>query len=276
MSMVDKIYKETCRKILEEGFDTTGQNVRGNWPDGTRAYTKKLFGVVNEYDLSKEFPLLTIRPISLRGVVEELLWTWQKKSNNINDFNLKIWDAWADENGLIGKTYGYQLGVKHQYKEGEFDQVDRLIYDLKNNPYSRRIITNTYVHQDLHEMRLYPCVYSMTFNVVGDKLNAILNQRSADILAAGNWDVVQHAVLIHMIAQVTGFKPGKLLHVIADCHIYDRHIPTVEKLLDAKEFPAPKFSLNPDIKNFYDFKHEDFILTDYVAGPDIPRFEVSI
>lgn len=276
MSYADDLFINMCKDILENGYSTEGEKVRPKWADGTYAYTIKKFGVVNRYDLSKEFPAMTIRKTYVKSAVDELLWIWQKKSNNVHDLKSHIWDSWADEDGSIGKAYGYQLGVKHQYKEGMMDQVDRLIYDLKNNPYSRRMMTNIYVHQDLHEMNLYPCAYSMTFNVTGDRLNAILNQRSQDVLTANNWNVVQYAVLVHMLAQVTGFKPGELVHVIADAHIYDRHIPLVKELISRPVYPAPKFSLNPDIKDFYDFTVDDITIEDYVTGPQIKDIPVAI
>ena len=276
MSYADKVFINMCRDIIDNGTDTRGEKVRPVWEDGTPAYTIKKFGVVNRYDLSKEFPALTLRRTAIKSCTDELLWIWQQKSNNINDLHSHIWDSWADEDGSIGKAYGYQMGVKHQYKEGMFDQVDRVIYDLKNNPYSRRMMTNIYVHQDLHEMNLYPCAYSMTFNVTGDRLNAILNQRSQDVLTANNWNVVQYAVLVHMLAQVTGFKPGELVHVIADAHIYDRHIPLVKELISRPVYPAPKFSLNPDIKDFYDFTVDDITIEDYVTGPQIKDIPVAI
>ena len=276
MSYADDLFINMCKDILENGYSTEGEKVRPKWADGTYAYTIKKFGVVNRYDLSKEFPAMTLRKTYVKSAVDELLWIWQKKSNNIHDLKSHIWDSWADEDGSIGKAYGYQLGVKHQYKEGMMDQVDRLIYDLKNNPYSRRMMTNIYVHQDLHEMNLYPCAYSMTFNVTGDRLNAILNQRSQDVLTANNWNVVQYAVLVHMLAQVTGFKPGELVHVIADAHIYDRHIPLVKELISRPVYPAPKFSLNPDIKDFYDFTVDDITIEDYVTGPQIKDIPVAI
>ncbi len=266
MSKADEKFITMCRDIIDNGFSTEGEKVRPKWEDGTYAYTLKRFGVVNRYDLSEEFPAITLRKTYVKSAIDELLWIWQKKSNNVNDLNSHIWDAWADENGSIGKAYGYQLGVKHQYKEGMMDQVDRVIFDLKNNPYSRRIMTNIYVHQDLSEMNLYPCAYSVTFNVTGDKLNAILNQRSQDVLAANNWNVVQYAVLVHMLAQVTGFKPGELVHVISDAHIYDRHIPIVKELIERPVYPAPKFTMNPDIKDFYEFTVDDFTIEDYVTG----------
>jgi thymidylate synthase len=275
MSTADKIYKNMCNKILTEGVSTEGEKVRPHWKDGTSAYTIKKFGIINEYDLSKEFPIITLRPTAFKSAIDEILWIWQKKSNNVNDLNSKIWNSWADENGSIGKAYGYQLGVKHKYKEGLFDQVDRVLFDLNNNPMSRRIMTNIYTHEDLNEMNLYPCAYSMTFNVEGNKLNAILNQRSSDVLVANNWNVVQYAVLLHMFAQISGFKVGKLIHVISDAHIYDRHIDMVKELIGREEYPAPIFKINSDIKNFYDFKVEDFQLINYKAGSQM-RIPVAI
>ena len=276
MSRADDIFISMCRSIIENGYSTEGEKVRPKWEDGTSAYTIKQFGVVNRYDLSKEFPAITLRKTYVKSAIDELLWIWQKKSNKIHDLKSHIWDSWADEDGSIGKAYGYQMGVKHQYKEGMMDQVDRLIYDLKHNPYSRRMITNMYVHQDLHEMNLYPCAYSMTFNVTGDRLNAILNQRSQDVLAANNWNVVQYAVLVHMIAQVTGFKPGELVHVIADAHIYDRHIPIVKELIERETYPAPKFKMNPDVKDFYEFTVDDFTIEDYKTGPQVKNIPIAI
>ena len=276
MSKADDIYIAMCKKVLEEGISTEGEKVRPKWEDGSYAYTLKTFGVVNRYDLSEEFPAITLRKTYIKNAVDEILWIWQKKSNNIHELKSHIWDSWADENGSIGKAYGYQLGVKHKYKEGEFDQVDRVLFDLKENPYSRRIMTNIYVHQDLHEMKLYPCAYSMTFNVTGDKLNAILNQRSQDVLAAGNWNVVQYAALLMMIAQVSGFKPGELVHVISDAHIYDKHIPIVKELIKRETYPAPKVTLNPEIKNFYDFKVEDFTIGEYKAGEQIKNIPIAV
>lgn len=276
MSKADEKFITMCEDIIKNGYSTEGEKVRPKWEDGTYAYTLKRFGVVNRYDLSEEFPAITLRKTYIKSAIDELLWIWQKKSNNVNDLKSHIWDAWADENGSIGKAYGYQLGVKHQYKEGMMDQVDRVIYDLKNNPYSRRIMTNIYVHQDLSEMNLYPCAYSVTFNVTGDKLNAILNQRSQDVLAANNWNVVQYAVLVHMMAQVTGLKPGELVHVIADAHIYDRHIPIVEELIKRPTYPAPKFSMNPDVKDFYEFTLDDFVIEDYVTGPQVTNIPIAV
>ena len=276
MSYADKVFVAMCQDILENGTSTEGELVRPHWEDGTSAYTIKKFGVVNRYDLSKEFPAITLRKTYIKSATDELLWIWQKKSNNIHDLKSHVWDEWADEDGSIGKAYGYQLGVKHQYKEGMMDQVDRVIYDLKHTPFSRRILTNIYVHQDLHEMNLYPCAYGMTFNVTGDRLNAILNQRSQDVLAANNWNVVQYAALVYMIAQVTGFKPGELVHVIADAHIYDRHIPIVKELISRETYPAPKFTMNPDIKDFYQFTLDDFTIEDYQTGPQVKNIPIAV
>ena len=263
MSYADLVYRDTCRKILTEGVWDTDREVRPHWPDGTPAHTVKCFGIVNRYDLKKEFPIMTLRRTYYRSCIDELLWIWQKKSNNVHELGSHIWDSWADENGSIGKAYGYQLGVKHRYPEGEFDQVDRVLYDLKHNPASRRILTNLYNFSDLHEMALYPCAYSMTFNVSGNTLNAILNQRSQDMLTANNWNVVQYAVLVHMLAQVSGLEAGELVHVIADCHIYDRHVPLVQKLLEREPLPAPVFYVNPEVKDFYKFTVNDFRLENY-------------
>lgn len=276
MSYADKIFKENVKDILENGVWDTDKEVRPKWLDGTPAHTVKKFCIVNRYDLSKEFPIMTIRKQGFKNAVDEILWIWQKKSNKIADLHSHIWDSWAGDDGTIGKAYGYQLGVKNVYKEGEFDQVDRVLYDLKHNPASRRIMTNIYNFADLHEMNLYPCAYSMTFNVTGDKLNGILNQRSNDMAVANNWNVMQYAVLIMMFAQVTGFKPGELVHVIADAHIYDRHIPAVKQMLENPEYPAPKLIINPDVKDFYDFKVEDFVLEDYKATPLGTKLEVAV
>ncbi len=262
MSAADNIFIENCRQIINHGFSDEHLDVRPHWSDGAKAHTVKSFGIVNRYDLSKEFPILTLRRTYLKSAVDELLWIWQKKSNNVHDLNSHIWDEWADENGSIGKAYGYQLGIKHKYAEGEFDQVDRVLYDLKHNPASRRIMTNIYNHSDLHEMNLYPCAYSMTFNVTGNKLNGILNQRSQDMLTANNWNVVQYAALIIMFAKVSGLEAGELVHVIADAHIYDRHIPIVEKIIEKEPYPAPKLHVN-DVTDFYKFTPDDFKLEDY-------------
>ena len=282
MSYADKVFVAMCQDILENGTSTEGELVRPHWEDGTSAYTIKKFGVVNRYDLSKEFPAITLRKTYIKSATDELLWIWQKKSNNIHDLKSHVWDEWADEDGSIGKAYGYQLGVKHQYKEGMMDQVDRVIYDLKHTPFSRRILTNIYVHQDLHEMNLYPCAYSMTFNVTQKKgddrliLNGILNQRSQDVLAANNWNVCQYAVLMHMLAQVCDMRVGELVHVIADAHIYDRHVPIVKELIERSQYDAPKFWLNPDIKDFYQFTTDDIKITDYVTGEQIKDIPIAV
>ena len=282
MSKADVIFKNMCKDILTNGTDTKGEKVRPHWEDGTLAYTIKKFGVINRYDLSEEFPAITLRKTGLKNCFDEILWIWQKKSNNIKDLNSHIWDSWAGDDNTIGKAYGYQLSVKHKYKEGDFDQVDRVIYDLKNNPYSRRIITNIYVHSDLHEMNLYPCAYSMTFNVTKNKsnnnlvLNAILNQRSSDVLVANNWNVCQYALLMMMFARECNMEVGELVHVIADCHIYDRHIPIVQEMLTRKEFPAPKVYLNKDKKSFYDFTIDDLIIESYETNEQIKNIPVAI
>jgi thymidylate synthase len=276
MSQADVLFVKMCRNILENGYSSQGQLVRPKWEDGTPAHTVKTFGVVNRYDLSKEFPALTLRPTAIRSAVDELLWIWQKKSNNTNELNSCIWDEWADCNGSIGKAYGYQLGVKYRFPHGEMDQVDNALWQLKNTPYSRRIMTNIFNFSDLMEMGLEPCAYSMTFNVTGDRLNAILNQRSQDILAANNWNVVQYSVLVHMFAQVSGLKPGELVHVISDAHIYDRHIPIIQEMIERIQYPSPQFRLNPDIRDFYDFKVDDLIIENYQTNPQIKNIPIAV
>ena len=250
--------------------------MRARWEDGAPAHTIKKFGIVNRYDLKREFPILTIRRTYFKTCIDELLWIWQQKSNNIPDLNGHIGDQWADENGSIGKAYGYQLAIRHQYPEGEFDQVDRVIYDLQHNPASRRIMTNLYNFEDLHEMALYPCAYSMTFNVSGNTLNAILNQRSQDMLAANNWNVVQYAVLVHMFAQVSGLQAGELVHVIADAHIYDRHVPIIEKMLTQTPTPAPRFTIDPSVTDFYAFTRDSFSLEGYTPAPFEDQIPIAI
>ncbi|MBQ2724061.1 MAG: thymidylate synthase [Clostridia bacterium] len=276
MSYADKIFIENMQEILKNGHTDEHLDVRPRWLDGTPAHTKKSFCLVNRYDLSKEFPIITLRRTAFKSCVDELLWIWQKKSNNIHQLNSHIWDSWADETGSIGKAYGYQLGVKHKYKDGEFDQVDRILKDLKENPASRRMLTNIFVHQDLHEMGLYPCAYSMTFNVTGNKLHAILNQRSNDMAVANNWNVVQYAVLTHIFAHVSGLEVGEFVHVIADAHIYDRHVPVVEKMMQNPQYPAPKFVMNKQKTNFYDFTVDDFKLEDYQFTPFTDKLEVAV
>ncbi len=282
MSYADQVFVSMCRDILENGTDTKGEIVRPHWEDGTSAYTIKKFGVVNRYDLRKEFPAVTLRRTALKSCFDEILWIWQRKSNNIHDLHSHIWDEWADEDGSIGKAYGYQMQVKHAYREGMMDQVDRVLYDLKHNPYSRRIMTNIYVHADLHEMNLYPCAYSMTFNVTKEPgsdrlvLNGILNQRSNDLLAAGNWNVCQYALLLMMFAQSCGMTAGELVHVIADAHIYDRHVPLVQELIERPQYPAPKVWLDPEVEDYYAFTTDHLHVENYVTGPQIKNIPIAV
>ena len=282
MSYADQVFIDMCRDIIENGTSTEGEKVRPKWEDGSFAYTIKRFGVVNRSDISKEFPALTLRRTGLKSCMDEILWIYQKKSNNIHDLNSHIWDEWADETGSIGKAYGYQIGVKSHYKEGDMDQMDRVLFDLKANPYSRRIMTNTYVFSDLSEMHLYPCAYGVTYNVTkrpGEDrlvLNMILNQRSQDVLAANNWNVCQYAILLMMVAQVSGMVPGELVHVIADAHIYDRHVDIIKELISRPAYPAPKVSLNPDVTDFYAFTTQDLIVEDYVTGPQIKNIPIAV
>ncbi len=276
MSYADKLFVKNITDILENGVWDTEYDVRPKWEDGSPAHTIKKFGIVNRYDLSKELPILTLRKINFNAAIDEILWIWQKKSNNVHDLNSHIWDSWADESGSIGKAYGYQLAQKHVYKEGEFDQVDRVLFDLKHNPSSRRIMTNIYNFDDLHEMNLYPCAYSMTFNVSGNKLNGILNQRSNDMLVANNWNVLQYSVLLMMFAQVSGLVAGELVHVISDAHVYDRHVETAKEVIAKEQFDAPKLIINDKVKDFYDFKVEDFELVDYKYNLLGKRLPVAI
>ena len=265
-----------CEKILKEGFSTEGETVRARWEDGSPAYTIKTFGVVNRYDLSEEFPALTLRPTAIKSAMDEILWIWQRKSNNIHDLKPHIWDEWADENGSIGKAYGYQMGKKYQFAQGQMDQVDNVLWQLKNQPQSRRIMTNIYNFEDLSEMNLEPCAYSMTFDVTGNRLNAILNQRSQDILAANNWNVVQYSLLLMMFAQVSGFEAGELVHVISDAHIYNKHVPVIEELISRPQYPAPKVTFNPDVKDFYEFTTDDLTVENYQAGPQVKNIPIAI
>ena len=276
MSKADVLFVNMCQKILDEGFSTEGQNVRARWEDGTPAYTVKTFGVVNRYDLQEEFPALTLRRTAIKSAMDEVLWIWQRKSSNIHDLKPHIWDEWADEDGSIGKAYGYQMQKKYKFAQGEMDQVDNVLWQLKNQPQSRRILTNIYNFEDLSEMNLEPCAYSMTFNVTGDRLNAILNQRSQDILAANNWNVVQYALLVMMFAQVSGLKPGELVHVISDAHIYNKHLPIVAELIKRPQYPAPKVTLNPDIKDVYDFTMNDVIVENYQHGPQVENIPIAV
>ena len=276
MSRADEIFISNCKDILENGVWDTDLKVRPRWDDGESAHTVKKFGIVNRYDLSEEFPILTVRRTYWKSAIDELLWIWQKKSNNVHDLKSHVWDAWADENGSIGKAYGYQLGVKHRYPEGEMDQVDRVLFDLKHNPASRRIMTNIYNHADLSEMALYPCAYSMTFNVTGNRLNAILNQRSQDMLTANNWNVVQYAALTCMLAQVSGLKPGEFMHVIADAHIYNRHVPLVQEIIANEPKPAPRFVIDPAVDDFYRFTVDSFRMENYEFSDFNKRIPVAI
>ena len=283
MSYADVVFKETCREILEHGTDTKGQEVRPHWEDGTPAYTIKKFGVVNRYDLRKEFPAITLRRIALKSAMDEILWIYQKKSNNIHDLKPHIWDEWADENGSIGTVYGYQIGEKFIFKGDEIDQMDYVLKQLKETPFSRRILTNMYQFKNLHTGHLDPCAYSMTYNVTDEHredgkltLNAILNQRSQDMLAANGWNIAQYAILLMMVAQVNNMIAGELIHVIADCHIYDRHVPMIEELLTREEHPAPKVRLNPEVKDFYAFTTDDLIVEDYVTGEQIKDIPIAV
>lgn len=276
MSKADKLFVNMCEKILNEGFSTEGEAVRARWEDGSPAYTIKTFGVVNRYDLSEEFPALTLRPTAIKSATDEILWIWQRKSNNIHDLKPHIWDEWADEDGSIGKAYGYQMARKYKFAQGEMDQVDNVLWQLKNQPQSRRIMTNIYNFEDLSEMNLEPCAYSMTFNVTGNRLNAILNQRSQDILAANNWNVVQYSILLMMFAQVSGLEPGELVHVISDAHIYNRHVPVIEELIKRPQYSAPKVTLNPAVKDFYEFTTADIMIEDYQTNPQILNIPIAI
>ena len=280
MSYADQIFKEMCRDILDNGTSTEGEKVRPHWEDGTKAYTIKKFGVVNRYDLRKEFPAITIRKTALKSAMDEILWIYQKKSNNVHDLKSHIWDSWADETGSIGTAYGYVVGEEFMYKGEKIDQMDYVLRQLKENPYSRRILTNLYQYHDLAGGHLDPCCYSATYNVTkeGDKLvlNMVLNQRSQDVLTANNWNVAQYAILLMMVAQANHMGPGELIHVIADAHIYDRHVELVRELLDRPEHPAPKVSLNPEITDFYAFTTDDLIVEDYVTEPQIKNIPVAI
>lgn len=282
MSKADLIFINMCKDILTSGTDTRGEKVRPHWPDGSQAYTIKKFGVCNRYNLREEFPALTLRPTALKSCMDEILWIWQLKSSNVHDLKSHIWDSWADEAGNIGKAYGYQIGVRSKYKEGMFDQIDRVIYDLKNNPFSRRILTSIYNHHDLHEMNLYPCAWSVTFNVTKNRgddkltLNAVLNQRSQDVLVANNWNVCQYSLLVMMLAQVCDMYPGELVHMIADAHIYDKHVPIINELISRPMYDAPIVRLNPDVKDFYDFITDDLIVENYKHGGQIKNIPVAI
>ncbi len=276
MSQADILFQQNCHDILTHGVWDRDTDVRPRWEDGTPAHTIRLFGLTNRYDLTQEFPLLTLRRTNFKTAVDEVLWIWQKKSNRVDELGSRIWDAWAREDGTIGRAYGYQLRQKHRYPEGEFDQVDRLLYDLRHDKNSRRMITNLYNHDDLHDMALYPCAYSLTAHVTGRRLDAILHQRSQDMLTANNWNVSQYAALLMMLARASDLEPGTLLHVIADAHIYDRHVPLVETLLSRTPYPAPQVTLNPEVTDFYAFTPDDFTVTDYTYHPTVGTIEVAI
>lgn len=282
MSHADKLFCSMCTDIIDHGTTTEGELVRPRWEDGTPAYTVKRFGVVNRYDLRQEFPAITLRRTALKSAMDEVLWIYQKKSNNVNELASHIWDSWADESGSIGKAYGYQIGQVSHYPEGDFDQMDKVLYDLAHTPFSRRIMTGTYTYADLSEMGLYPCAWSVTYNVTQEPgkprptLNMVLNQRSQDVLAANNWNVCQYAILLMMVAQVSNMEAGELLHVIADAHIYDRHVPLVKELIERPQYPAPKVTLNPDVRDFYDFCVDDIQVTDYEHGPQIKNIPIAV
>lgn len=308
MSQADKIFKEMCTDIIENGTSTEGQKVRPKWEDGSLAYTIKQFGVCNKYDLRKEFPALTLRKTAIKSATDEILWIYQKKSNNINDLNSHIWDEWADETGSIGKAYGYQVGQRFEHHKAgsefkmeelttlrqlypsfyvngrnmvELDQMDAVLYELKNTPFSRRIMTNLWNVSELSQMRLQPCAFNATFNVTDegyDKLvlNLVLNQRSQDILAANNWNVVQYSILLMMVAQVSDMIPGQLVHMITDAHIYDKHVDIIKELITREEYDAPIVTLNPEIKNFYEFTPNDVIVEKYVTGPQVKNIPIAV
>ena len=280
MSYADKVFKETCKDILENGTNTKGQKVRPHWENGASAYTIKKFGVVNRYDLRKEFPALTLRRIALKSCMDEILWIYQRKSNNIHDLKTHIWDQWADVNGSIGKCYGYVAGDKFKFNGEMIDQTDYVRKQLKETPYSRRMMTNLYQFQYLSEGHLDPCCFNFILNVTEEDgqlvLNGILNQRSQDMLAANGWNVCQYSIFLMMLAQEAGMVAGELVHVIADAHIYDRHVPMIKELLSRDEYPAPKVYLNPEVKNFYDFTTKDLIVKGYEYGEQIQNIPIAV
>lgn len=276
MSYADKVFVSNMKDIIENGVSDENLQVRPHWEDGTPAHTLAVFGMVNRYDLACEFPIITLRRTYWKSAWDEISWIWQKKSNNIEDLNSHVWDEWADKKGSIGKAYGYQMGIKHHYREGDMDQVDRVIWSLKNDPGSRRIMTNMYNHHDLSEMALYPCAYSMTFNIAGNKLNAILHQRSQDMLTANNWNVVQYALIVYAMASAYGYEPGELVHVIANAHIYDRHVDIVKEMIEKEQFEAPKFTIDKSVRDFYDFNKDSFKLADYRYNDFDAKIEIAI
>ena len=268
MSQADKYFIEEAVHLLTEGFNDKDYPVRPKWPD------------VRRYDLSKEFPALTLRTQAFKGVVRELLWMWQKKSNVVDELGKSaiIWKAWERPDGTIGKTYGYQLGQVHHYEYGDFDQVDNLIYLLKNKPMDRRMIVTMWNPADLHDMALPPCVYESLWYVADGKLNCTLIQRSGDLLAAaasGGWDTMEYAILVHMLAQVCGYQVGELVHIVDNLHIYDRHTDAVRECLGNPEYPAPKLWINPEVKDFYAFTEDDFRLDNYQSTKLSTKFEVA-
>ena len=276
MSLYDKAFINMCKDIIVNGHSSVGENVRAVWEDGTPAHTTKKFGVVTRYNLAKEFPASTLRPINLKAAVDELLWIYQKKSNNVKDLNSKIWNQWSSSDGSIGTCYGYIVGKKFKFKNNFVDQTDYILKLLKEDKQSRRMVISLFNHEFLHSGNLDPCCWSITFNVSGKKLNAVLNQRSQDVLVANNWNVAQYAILVYMFAQVSGLEAGELIHVIADAHIYDRHIPLVEELIKREQYNAPKLWINPEIKDFYKFTVDDFKLIDYKAGEQIKNIPVAV
>ena len=283
MTQADENFIKTCEEIFKKGYSSEGTNVRTRWEDGTEANYYSIVGVQNKYDLEKEFPMITLRNNSktIKNAIDEILWIWQKKSNKISELNSHIWDKWAGEDGKIGKAYGYQLAKKYEFKtkDGikEMDQVDYVLYLLKNDPSSRRIMTNLFNHEELKDMNLEPCAYGTQWLVKEGKLHLILNQRSQDMLTANGWNVMQYATLQCMFAQVAGLKPGTLTHNIGDCHIYDRHVPLVKKLLEAKPVECkPKLVINNPTKDFYEFKVEDFEIKDYDYNKEVKIGKIPV
>ena len=283
MTEADKNFIDTCKEILNHGYSSEGTGVRTRWEDGKEANYISIVGVTNKYDVEKEFPMITLRnnTNTVKRAIDEILWIWQKKSNKVSELNSHIWDQWADEKGTIGKAYGYQLAKKYKFKtkEGikEMDQVDYVLYLLKNDPASRRIMTNIFNHEELKDMNLEPCAYGTQWLVKGEKLHLILNQRSQDMLAANGWNTMQYAALLHMFAKASGLKVGTLTHNIGDCHIYDRHIPLIERLIEAKPMDvSPKLVINNDTTNFYDFKVEDFEIQGYDYNKEIKLGKIPV
>ena len=283
MTQADKNFIETCKEILENGYSSKGTNVRTRWEDGEEANYISIVGVTNKYDVSKEFPMITLRnnTNTVKKAIDEILWIWQKKSNKVSDLNSHIWDQWAGEDGTIGKAYGYQMSKKYNFKTKDgiksMDQVDYVLYLLKNNPSSRRIMTNIFNFDDLKDMNLEPCAYGTQWLVKEGKLHLILNQRSQDMLTANGWNTMQYAALLCMFAQCAGLEVGTLTHNIGDCHIYDRHIPLVKKLIEAQPMDvSPKLIINNKTTNFYDFKVEDFEIQGYDYNKNIKLGKIPV